>query len=214
MWKCWRLNAGSIPACLASWSKGGKSEWQFFSLRSIFLYLCVVHFCSRNILISPHCNPLHPNCVDVLTTVYHTLLCSVLDTWSPKHKFSTAAFIQFVQSVLNDLPSTSSTSSTASSNASIFGEHLVDMIWSVDAELDEILVDATTVLSASEEAAASNNVASLLATSKVAKQNVERDKDTVRAIVKKLLVRGTIFAPQPTSHNWSLGLRYLESIVL
>lgn len=177
-------------------------------------YLCLAHFCSRNILISPHCNPLDPNCVDVLTTVYHTLLSSVLDTWSPKHKLSTAAFVQFVQSVLNDLPSTSSTSSTASSNASIFGEHLVDMIWSVDAELDEILVDATAALSTSEEATASNSVASLLAKTRVAKQNVEQDKDAIRAIVKKLLVRATIFAPQPPSYNRNLGLRHFEPVVL
>jgi THO complex subunit 2 len=153
--------------------------------------------------------------MDVLTTTYHTLLCSILDTWSPKHKLSPTAFVQFIQSVLSDLPSTSSTSSTASSNVAIFGEHLVDMIWTVDAELDEILADATNALSGNDEATPSNvSVAPLLAKTKDAKQNVERDKDTIRVVVKKLLVRGIVFAPQPPTHNLSLGLRHLESSIL
>lgn len=164
----------SVRNCLSTWSKGGESE-------------------CRNILISPHCNPLDSSCIDVLTTTYHTLLCSVLDTWSPKHRLSQTAFVQFVQSVLSDLPSTSSTFSAASSNASIFGEHLVDIIWSVDAELDEILADATNALSGNDEGMSPNSdVAPLLTKTRNAKQNVECDKDTIRVIVKKLLDCGIV----------------------
>jgi THO complex subunit 2 len=69
------------------------------------------------------------------------------------------------------------------------------MIWSVDAELDEILTDATNALSSNDEGTSSNsNVAPLLMKTRNAKQNVERDKDTIRVVVKKLLVRGTVFA--------------------
>ena len=177
--------------------------------------MLLAYFCSRNILISPHCNSLDSSCMDVLTTTYHTLLCSVLDTWSPKHRLSPTAFVQFVQSVLSDLPSTSSTSSTAYSNVSMFGEHLVDMIWSVDAELDEILSDATNALSGSDEGTLSNgNVAPLLTKTRNAKQNVERDKDTIRVVVKKLLVRDTNSAQPSPAHGLCLGLRHRESRVL
>jgi THO complex subunit 2 len=55
-----------------------------------------------------------------------------------------------VQSVLDALPSSSSPSSTNSSNAAIFGEIVVDLVWSIDAELDEILVDAKVAANAEE----------------------------------------------------------------
>jgi THO complex subunit 2 len=163
--------------------------------------MLVAPFYSRNILISPHCNPLNPSCMDVLTTAYHTLLCSILDTWSPKHTLSPAAFVQFVWSVLSDLPSTSSSSSTASSNVAIFGEYLVDMIWSVDAELDEILADATTVLNGNDDGIVSSSSIAPLVKTKKAKQNVEHDKETIRVVVKKLLVRSAVFASQLPTHN-------------
>ena len=101
---------------------------------------------SRNILIAPHCNPCEPDCVDVLMTVYNTLLSSTLKTWSPKHTLTGTAFVTFVQSVLEGLPSSSSTSSP--SHVAIFGEILVDLIWSVDAELEEIIAEAKVALAA------------------------------------------------------------------
>lgn len=60
----------------------------------------------------------------------------------------------FVQSVLDGLPSSSSTS-TASSNAAIFGEIVVDMIWSIDVELEEIISDAKGILVNGEHGAES-----------------------------------------------------------
>jgi hypothetical protein len=100
---------------------------------------------SRNILIAPHCNPCDPNCVDVLTIAYNTLLSSALKTWSPKHTLSPSAFVAFIQSVLEGLPSSSS-NSPSSLNVSTFGEVLVDIIWSVDAELEEIIAEAKVAL--------------------------------------------------------------------
>jgi THO complex subunit 2 len=107
--------------------------------------------CSRNTLISPHCNPSDPNCADVLTTAYHTLLCSTLRTWSFKDSLTADAFLAFVQSVLDGLPSSSSTSATNSSNSVLFGEIVVDMVWSIDAELEEIQADAKVAIANSEQ---------------------------------------------------------------
>ncbi|KAF9468910.1 transcription factor/nuclear export subunit protein 2-domain-containing protein [Collybia nuda] len=161
----------SVREYVATWSKGGESE-------------------CRNTLIAPHCNPSNPSCVDVLTTTYHTLLCSVLLTWSPKYTLSTDAFVGFVQSVLNDLPSTSS---ATSSNVTIFGEQLVDMMWSVDAELDEVLADAKIALATGGEHGAPNaTISELLSKAKKAKQNAELDKETIQVIVKKFLDSGIV----------------------
>lgn len=101
------------------------------------------HLFSRNTLIAPHCNPSDPECVDVLTTAYHTILSSSLKTWSPKESITADDFLVFLQSVLEGLPSSSSSNSTTNeANASVFGDIVVDVIWSIDAELDEILSDA------------------------------------------------------------------------
>ncbi|GLB33487.1 putative THO complex subunit 2 N-terminus [Lyophyllum shimeji] len=158
----------NIRGYLASWSRGGESE-------------------CRTSLFAPHCNPSDPSCMDTLTTVYHTLLCSALQTWSPKHTLSPSAFVEFVQSVLDSLPSSSSESPTASSNAAIFGETLVDMIWSVDAELDEVLSDARAALATYGKQEVNGTVSSLVLKAKKAEQNAEKDKETVQVIVKRLL---------------------------
>jgi hypothetical protein len=155
---------------------------------------------SRNILISPHCNPCNPDCADLLMTAYHTLLSSSLASWSPKHTLSPEAFVTFVQSVLDGLPSSSSTSTISTSNAAVFGEILIDMLWSVDAELEEIVVEAKSALAncvdhsgASHAETKGSQVlkncsASYSRVMKV-KENAENDKEVVTVIVQKLLVR-------------------------
>lgn len=110
----------------------------------------IVTIYSRNILISPHCNPSDPDCVEVLTTAYHTLLCSTLTTWSPKDTLTADTFLALVKSVLDGLPSSSSNSS-ANSNATLFGEIMVDMVWSIDAELEEIQADSKASISSGDE---------------------------------------------------------------
>lgn len=79
----------------------------------------------------------------------------------------------------------------------IFGDYLVDMIWSVDTELDEFLSEARLAATASaEEINLSPKEMSLL-TSKAKKvqQNVENDKQRIPVLVKKLLVRDFPLGP-------------------
>ena len=77
------------------------------------------------------------------------------------------------------------------------------MIWSVDAELDEILSDATNALSGNDEGMLSNsNATPLLAEARNAKQNVERNKDKIQLVVKKLLVCGVVSVPTLSLTTW------------
>ncbi|KAF8639741.1 hypothetical protein AX17_001003 [Amanita inopinata Kibby_2008] len=164
----------SIRTCISNWNKGGESE-------------------CRNILISPHCNPTSPDCVDVLMTAYHTLLSSTLLTWSPKPTLTPASFVDFIRSVLQNLPSSSHTSPKSTLHATVFGEHLVDLIWSLDAELDEIIADAkASITSFTSEQERSKNSAENLTKAQKVKANAETDKEMVQVIVKKLLHHGIV----------------------
>lgn len=144
-------------------------------------------------LISPHCNPTNPDCVDVLTTAYHTLLSSTLSTFFSKPSLTPTMFVDFVRSVLNNLPSSSHVSPQSDQRSTVFGEHLVDMIWSLDAELDEIISDAKAAVSNMSgdqgDREKSKSAAEALAKSQKAKTSAESDKETVQSIVKSLLVR-------------------------
>lgn len=126
---------------------------------------------SRNLLFPAHCNPSDPESLHILTTAYHTLLSAVLSTWSPEPGLSVQAFADFVRDVLNSLPSSSSSSSTAA----VFGDYLIDIIWTIDAQLDEVLGEL--------RAQTQEN-----ATPKV-KEAAEGDKEKLQATVRKLLVR-------------------------
>lgn len=147
--------------------------------------------CSRNILIAPHCNPANSSCLDVLTTAYHTLIYATLVTWSPPHPITPAGFADFVQSVLVSLPSSSTTTAKSPTHATIFGDHLVDMIWSVDTELDELLSEAraASTVSPDQSKLPAKDFATNITKAKKAQQNAETDKQRIQAIVKKLLVR-------------------------
>ncbi|EGO01596.1 hypothetical protein SERLA73DRAFT_49063 [Serpula lacrymans var. lacrymans S7.3] len=161
----------SVRGYLAVWGKGGEAE-------------------CRNMLTSPHCNPSDPSCMDVLSTAYHTLLLSVLTTWSPKNSLAPQALVTFVQSVLNALPSSSSPSqSIKSSHAALFGEILVDIVWSIDTQLDELHADAKVAVTVAEQLADRSLVPNK--TSK-AKQNVEKDKETLCDLVKRFLSFGIL----------------------
>ncbi|KAM6495643.1 Transcription factor/nuclear export subunit protein 2 domain containing protein [Amanita muscaria] len=158
----------NIRTRVLTWTKGGEAE-------------------CRQIVNSPHVNLTNPGCVDVLTTAYHTLLSSTLLTFSPKPSLSPAAFVDFVRSVLNNLPSSSQSPPQSSQNATIFGEHLVDMIWSLDAELDEIIADAKAISNWSNEQDKSKSASEALGKAQKAKTNAENDKETIQAIVRRLL---------------------------
>ncbi|CAA7260264.1 unnamed protein product [Cyclocybe aegerita] len=159
-----------VRECLKMWTRGGDAE-------------------CRNVLIAPHCNPTDPANQDILTTAYHTLLWATLLTWTPSNPLTPTAFVDFVQSVLSNLPSSSTVSPKVSPQAVIFGDYLVDMIWAVDTELDEMLNEARVASTASGEQGklTSREVAILIAKAKKAQQNAESDKQRIPVIVKKLL---------------------------
>lgn len=133
---------------------------------------------SRNIFAQPH---LDLNGLDTLTTGYHTLLMSVLLTWSSEHALSQTQFIDFVKSVIDCLPSSSS--QQRSTRIATLGDHIIDMIWSVDAVIDEVSNDAKATLSAGDSATPVS-----IEKAKLTRQNAEKDKEGLQVIVKRLLV--------------------------
>ena len=111
---------------------------------------------------------------DTLLTAYNTLLYGMFTTWARGRVLAIDEFVALVQAVVNELPS-----SSAQPVASTIGDQLVDMLWSVDAELQETLADATKAASEKADEATAKALA-----------NAEKDRDTMVSLVKKLLVRG------------------------
>lgn len=140
---------------------------------------------SRNLLVPFHSNPTDPRSSNALTTAYHTLLLSTLVTWPAKHTLSSDALIRFVETTLQGLPGTSHDASPTPSATQAFGELLVDTIWATDEQLDIVVGDAK----AAAEAKAKGEIAESDAAATVkAKQNAEKDKETLVYITKQLLV--------------------------
>ncbi|THH02395.1 hypothetical protein EW026_g445 [Hermanssonia centrifuga] len=165
----------SVQACVQNWETGGESE-------------------CRDILNAPHCNPSDPNSNDVLSTAYHTLITSTLQTWSPTKALSPQSLTDFIQSVLERLPSPSS---AKSSNAVVFGELLVDLIWSIDVDIDEVYQDAKLALANAEQGktpvvAEGSDPAEVLAKVAQAKKNAEVDKETLGNFVRQLVSLGVL----------------------
>ncbi|THH08122.1 hypothetical protein EW145_g2921 [Phellinidium pouzarii] len=187
----------SIQACLNKWTKGGVGE-------------------CRTILTSPHCHLADPGCADVLATAYQTLLHAMLQTWtSPSYAWlNSETFVNFVEEVLLNLPSSSSASVERSRNLVLFGELLVDLIWAIDAELDEIVADARIVFGSSGSVNVEENVKdSVQAKTKAetAKKMAESDKETLAELVKKLLVASIV---EPLTCRERLDMALLTMIGL
>ncbi|KAG1756059.1 transcription factor/nuclear export subunit protein 2-domain-containing protein [Suillus lakei] len=171
-----------VESWIANWSKGGESEF-------------------RNFLISPHSNPSDPICAEALTTAYHALLLSVLTTWQPKqNSLNAQALVAFIQSVLLALPSSSAARAGPPVQNVIFGEILVDVLWSTDAQLDEFLADAKSALVGSEQVSGDQQVKDAPkkditdSAGKAARLRhfVEQDKETLSELVKRLLFTGIV----------------------
>jgi THO complex subunit 2 len=98
--------------------------------------------------------------------------------------------VQFVKSVLRSVPS-SSESSGKTSDEAVFGEHLVDLIWSLDLELDELVSDAKLAITNCGDQASdpNSNASAIFSKAMKAKQNAENDKQVITVVVKNLLVR-------------------------
>ena len=127
---------------------------------------------SRQLLLRLHLASPNGQGSDDLYTAYNTLLTAALSSWSKHKSFTPTNFVIFVQSVLSGLPSTSS-STTESSSLTWLGNSLVDMIWSIDIQLDELAAE-----SRSGEGTLGNEYY----------KNSEKDKQVVADLVKKLLV--------------------------
>ena len=114
---------------------------------------------------------------------------SVLKTWQSKHSLTSQALVAFVQSVLSALPSSSSARVGPLLQNTAFGEILVDVIWSTDAQLDEFLADAKAALSGSEQTSGGQNDNSdSVGKAARLRQFVEQDKDILSELVKRFLV--------------------------
>lgn len=123
---------------------------------------------SRQLFLKLHTTSPNGQGSDDLYTAYNTLLAATLSSWTTHKNLTPATFVTFVQAVLSGLPSTSS-STTEPSSLTWLGGSLVDMIWSIDVELDELVVEAKFNETTSGKG--------------------ERDKQVVAELVKRLLVR-------------------------
>ncbi|TFY55341.1 hypothetical protein EVG20_g9356 [Dentipellis fragilis] len=151
---------------LASWNKGGEDECRKF--------------------ITPlQANPSDAHAADTLATAYHTLLNATLSTWTPSAQLSPATLVAFVQSTLHALPSSSHDASPAPASAAAIGEMLVDTIWAVDTQLDEVLADAK----AAEHAQGDTKAGEVAGE---AKKNAEKDKETLVDVTKQFLHSGVL----------------------
>lgn len=112
-----------------------------------------------------------------------------MKTWGLKWQLGPRDFVNFVVSVLTRLPSSSTLTGSwlSSRDVTLFGEHLVDMIWALDVELEENLLQARTLLA--DEAAKKNPaMAKSLEAAKLAKDSAESDKVTLQTIIRSFLV--------------------------
>ncbi|KAL4082005.1 transcription factor/nuclear export subunit protein 2-domain-containing protein [Scleroderma yunnanense] len=116
---------------------------------------------------------------------YQKLLFSTLKTWSPKPLLTPHALVNFIQSVLLSLPS-SSVQRGRSTNNDIYAELLVDLIWSADAHLDELLADSKVPLAVSDPEPANQESKDTTRGSQT-RQAVEQDKELLTDIVRRLL---------------------------
>lgn len=147
-----------------------------------------------NLLAGPHSSPADPDSIDTLTTVYHALLVSVLTSWPAQPALTVDAFIQFVQSIFERLPSSSSSAANPP-NMAPFSEVLVDVVWSVDTELEDFISDAKSALAEEQKGADASKTfdRDAVARGLRTKQSAEEDKETLAVIVRRLLVRATVF---------------------
>ena len=140
-------------------------------------------FFSRKLLTPLASNPLDPKAIDILATSYHALLSAVFLTWSPEHPLPSDTFGHFIQSTLQERPSSSHDAEPPLSDAQVLGELLIDVIWTVDAQLEEVLNDVKSATQ-DQEAAPDSGSASVKE-----KENAEKDKQMLVKVVKDLLVR-------------------------
>lgn len=117
--------------------------------------------------------------------MYYALLSSTLLSRSPSKLLSSDALVAFIRSIVDHLPS-SSAGSDKSPSVNALGEILVDVIWSIDAELEDLIGDAKNAASAAEQGVLTP---ATVAQAVKAKDDAESDKATINTVVRRLLVR-------------------------
>lgn len=137
--------------------------------------------------------------------MYHALLSATLSSWPTPKPLSVDSLIVFIRSVVDHLPS-SSAGSEKSPNVVALGEILVDILWSVDSELEEIVGDAKNAANAAEQGALTP---ATVAQAVKAKDHAESDKGKIVMIVRTLLVC-SIFTVLPqllnSHHPQTIGI--------
>lgn len=120
--------------------------------------------------------------------MYYTLLSAGLGSWPSPHSFSPDTLRAFFQSVRQALPSSSSGEGLSkSSEAQQLAEIVVDSLWTLDAELDDVVSDAKVAIAAHSEAAGTEEQPAARALK--LKMQAEKDKETLGCILRQLLVR-------------------------
>lgn len=96
-------------------------------------------------------------------------------------------------SVLHALPSSSSQdgATTKSTQALALAELLVDLLWTVDARLDDIISDAKAIAAANQPdgEVVKNQPSEFVVTALKLKENAEKDKEVLADVLRRLLVR-------------------------
>jgi len=146
---------------------------------------------SRKYLIQLHSTPTDPNAVDALVTAYHTLLSATLSLWPPKHPLSPPSFTAFVRSMLHALPSSSQDAPSPAATA--LGELLIDSMWSIDEQLEEVISDSKAAIAAQSEREKEQVNGRLDESGAVLNRDAAtKDKGTLLEVVRVLLVRSFV----------------------
>ncbi|KAI0082601.1 hypothetical protein K474DRAFT_1655406 [Panus rudis PR-1116 ss-1] len=168
----------TVQDCISTWDNGGAEK-------------------CRAAVTTPHSNPSDPDAYDFLTTVYHVLFTATLRSWKPKASLAADQIVDFIQTIQESLPSTSG--STRSSHATIFGVLLVDVLWSLDSGLEEIVLDhkvaemsaeqgTLSSVAEGQDGASGQGRSTVLERATQAKEVALADREMLSSIVRKLLV--------------------------
>jgi THO complex subunit 2 len=169
---------------------------------------------SRAALAAQHATIHDDASATALSTAYHALLTAALASWAPPHALAPPAFVACVRAVLQSLPSSSAAPGLAAGAPDVqaFSDIFVDLAWTVDLELDELILEAKTALPTTEQTgavapAASQSQDATAAKAEQAKLNAEKDKETLASIMRSLLVR--VSSPSmrntPPTLHWITG---------
>jgi len=127
-----------------------------------------------------------PSAAEALTTAWQSILGATLSIWTGSSSLEVAAVATFARSMLHALPSSSHDTSPSASNAQALSELLVDAIWALDTQIDDLLMDAKATLATGDASEGAKEAE--VAVMQKAKAKLEKDKETLADLVKRLSV--------------------------